>query len=132
MATNLSTYAADKLLDHLLGKTSYTMPTVYVCLYTVLPTEPAGTGGTEVSVGSYARVQLSTHTAAASSGSASSNADITFATATADWGTIVGIGLFDASSAGNLLASGALATSKTVSSGDTFVLPSGDITATLS
>ena len=29
----LSTYLADKLLDHANGKTAYTMPTVYVGLF---------------------------------------------------------------------------------------------------
>jgi len=127
---NISTFAADKLLDHLLGKTSYTMPTVYVGLYTTNPTMPAGTGGVEVSGGSYARVQLSPNTAAAASGSSSSNAAVTFAQATANWGTVTGIGLFDAPTAGNLLAAGPLTANEVVNSGDTFSFPSGNITVT--
>ena len=47
-------------------------------------------------------------------------ADITFPTATASWGLIVGFGLFDAASAGNLLFHGPLTTSKTVNLGDSF------------
>jgi len=129
---NISTYLADKLLDHSLGKTSYTMPTVYVGLYTTNPTMPAGSGGVEVSGGGYARQTLSPNTAAASSGSASSSGAVTFAQASANWGTVTGIGLFDAASAGNLLAAGPLTTNEVVNSGDTFSFPIGDITLTLS
>lgn len=129
---NMSTTLADKLLDHMLGKAAYTEPTVYVGLYTTVPTMPAGTGGTEVSGGSYARVELTGHTASAASGSAASNADLVFTTATADWGTVAGIGLFDASTSGTLLWAGDLSASKTVSSGDTFSIPSGDLTVALS
>ena len=133
---NLTTATADKLLDHLLGRTSYTMPTVYVGLYTTNPTEPAGTGGVEVSGGSYARVALGTGGAslmgAATSGSSDNTSAVNWATATADWGVVTGVGLFDASTAGNLLASGALTANKTVSNGDTFSLPISDLTVALS
>ena len=129
---NISTYLADKLLDHAHGKTAYTMPTVWVGLYTTNPTMPAGTGGTEVSGGSYARVALSGLIGAAASGAAASSGDINFATASASWGTVTGVGLFDASTAGNLLEAGALAASKTVGSGDTFSIPTGDLTDALS
>ena len=33
----LSAYLANKLLDHMLGKTSYTMPSVYISLHTADP-----------------------------------------------------------------------------------------------
>jgi hypothetical protein len=129
--SNLTTATADKLLDHLVGKTSFTMPTVWVGLYTTNPTEPAGTGGVEVSGGSYARVQLTGNTAAAASESAATSADLTWTTASASWGTVTGVGLFDASTAGNLLASGALTANKTVASGDTFSIPAGSLTVAL-
>jgi hypothetical protein len=129
---NISTYLADKLLDHFLDGTAYTAPTAYVGLYTTDPTMPAGTGGVEVSGGSYARVSLSGLMGAASAGSKANTTAIAFATATAAWGTVTGIGIFDAVTAGNLLASGPLTTSKAVGSGDTFSLPIGDLTNTLS
>lgn len=132
MASNISTYLADKLLDHCLAVTSFTKPThTYVALFTANPTMPAGTGGVEVSGGSYARVQLDGSLAAAASESSVTNADLTFAAATADWGTITGVGIYDASSAGNLLWAGALAANKTVSNGDTFKIPSGSLTVGL-
>jgi hypothetical protein len=102
--TGFSDYAARKVLDHSVGKTSWTMPTAYVALYTVLPGD-AGTGGTEVSTGSYARVATSGTTwnaAAASAPSSNSNATaITFPTTTGSWGSVVGWTLMDASTAGN-------------------------------
>jgi hypothetical protein len=113
-----SDFLENKLLDHMLGKTSYTMPTVYVGLYTAAPTDAGG--GTEVSGGAYARVATSGATwNAASAGSSSNAAAVTFPTATASWGTITHFGLFDASTTGNMLRWGALTTSKTVGNGDT-------------
>jgi len=129
---NISTYAADKLLDALLRDIAYTSTHTYVALYTTNPTMPAGTGGVEVTGGSYARVELDTALAAAAAGSITTNAVLTWAQATADWGTITGIGIFDAATVGNLLAAGPLAVSKSVLNGDTFSMPTGDVTATLS
>ena len=68
MSGNLTNYAEDKLLDHLLGTAAYTMPTAYVALYTVAPTDSSS--GTEVTGGSYARQAVSF---ASSSGGATSN-----------------------------------------------------------
>lgn len=92
-------YATNKLLDHVNGRTSFTMPTVYVGLFTTLPAL-AGTGGTEMSGGSYARVALSGSIGAAASGSSASSANIDI---TCNAGTVVGFGFFDASSGGNIL-----------------------------
>lgn len=133
MTATISTYLADKLLDHAFGTTAYTEPTVYVGLFTTDPTMPAGTGGTEVSGGSYARVEVTGHMTAASSGANASSADITFATATASWGTVTGLGIFDASTSGNLLWAAALTGgSVAVNSGDTPKLSSGNLAASLS
>jgi hypothetical protein len=113
-----SDYLENKLLDHMLGKTAYTMPTVYVGLYTAAPTDAGG--GTEVSGGNYGRVTTSGATwNAASAGSSSNAAAVTFPTASASWGTVTHFGLFDATTAGNMLRWGALTTSKTVGNGDT-------------
>jgi hypothetical protein len=123
-----SDYLENKLLDHSLATTAYTAPgAVYVGLFTSDPTD-AGTG-TEVSGGSYAR-QSATF-GAASSGSASTSATITFPAATASWGTITHVGIYDASSSGNLLFHGAVTTSKAIESGDTFQISSGNLTISL-
>lgn len=123
-----SDYLENELLDHALGTGAFTAPSaVYVGLFTSDPTD-AGTG-TEVSGGSYARESATF--AVASGGSASTSADITFTTATANWGTITHVGLYDASTAGNLLFHGAVTTSKTIETGDTFSITSGNLTITL-
>lgn len=124
-----SDYLENKVLDHVLGGTAYTQPTVYVGLWTADDGLESGTVTSEVSGGSYARQTASF--AAASSGSAATDATITFPTATASWGTITHIALMDALSGGNVLFHGAVTTSKTIDSGDTFQISSGNLTITL-
>ena len=122
MAGNLSNYLEDKLLDHFLGTTAYTMPaTVYVGLYTVAPTDAGG--GTQVTGGSYAR-QTAAFSAAAS-GTTSNTANIDFAGMPA--ATTVAIGVFDALTSGNLLLWGTLTANKTTDAGDTLRIATGDL-----
>lgn len=108
----------------ILSTTAFT--NVYVGLFTANPTD--STAGTEVSGGSYARVQSKTKWAAPSAGSVSTNADLVWPTATADWGTVTGFAIFDALTGGNMTYWGALAANKVVSSGDTFSILSGQLT----
>jgi hypothetical protein len=132
MAGSKSDFLENKLLDHVLGNTAYTAPaTVYIALYTVAPTDSGG--GTEVSGGSYARASVtnnSTNWPAASGGSKSNGTDITFPTATADWGTVVAFGIFDQLTSGNLLYWATLTTSKSILNGDTAKFSAGSITIT--
>lgn len=138
MPGSKSDYLENALLNHTLGGASagqaYSAPAnVFIALYTVAPGETGG--GTEVSTSGtgYARVQLANTTAsfAATSTSTKTNAAaITFPTATADWGTVVAFGIFDANSAGNLLYYGTLTTSKAINNGDTASFASGAITIT--
>lgn len=124
----LTDYLENKLLDHTLRNVSYTPPaTVYVGLFTAAPGEAGG--GTEVSGGSYAR-QVASFSAAAD-GQTSNSADITFPIATADWGTITHIALFDADTGGNMLYYGALSVSKTIQTGDQFIIKVGNLTISL-
>jgi hypothetical protein len=117
-----------KILEHTLGITSYTAPTTtYLALFTSDPTD-AGTG-TEVSGGSYARQSISWNTPA--SGATTNSADVTFPQATANYGTVTHIGIYDASSAGNLLYHGALSASKSVETNDTFIVEAGDLSVSL-
>ena len=130
MAGSKSDYLENKILDHVLGGGDYTRPaTVYVALYTVAPTDAGG--GTEVSGGSYARVAVtnnSTNWPAASSGSKSNGTAISFPAATANWGTVVAFGIFDAASGGNLLYWGTLSASKAVNNGETASFAAGQLT----
>lgn len=123
-----SDYLELKILAHTLGITSFTAPgTTYLALFTSDPTD-AGTG-TEVSGGSYARQSISWNTPA--SGATTNSADVTFPQATGNYGTVSHIGIFDASSGGNLLYHGALSASKSVETNDTFIVESGDLSVSL-
>ena len=126
-----SDYLEDKVLDHVFGGTAYTAPgTLYVGLYTAAPTDAGG--GTEVSGGSYARKSMPAMTVSGTSPTEATNgAAVEFITATDSWGTVTHVGVFDASSSGNLLAWAALTVSKTVSSGDVFRFDAGDLDITL-
>jgi hypothetical protein len=124
---SFSNYLEQKVLEHVFDNTAYTSPTtVYVGLFTTDPTD-AGSG-TEVSGGSYARQPASF---TVSGNTATTDAAIEFPTATASWGSITHIGIFDALTSGNLLAHSSLTAAKTIESGDVFRIPSGDIDITL-
>ena len=132
--TALSSFAEIKVLDLLFRNTAYTAPNAYMGLFTSDPTDSAS--GTEVAGNGYARVQIDNKMAAATTGVDNStivnNADITFPTATGGaFGTVTHIGIFDASTSGNLLAHGALSASRVISDGDTFQINSGSLTITI-
>jgi len=124
---SFSDYLETKVLDHVFAGTAYTAPsTLYVALFTAAPSDSGG--GTEVSGGAYAR-QTSAFTT--SGDTTSNNAAIEFPTATANYGTVTHVGIYDASSSGNLMAWAALTSSKTIETGDVFRIPSGDLDITL-
>lgn len=132
MAGNLSNYAENKILDHTVGKASWTAPTVYVALYTLAPND--STSGTEVStVGTaYARQQVpAADWDSAANGTITTNADIQFPTATASWGTVLAAALVDAATGGNIIWYGSLTSNKTVDTGDTFKITAGNLTLQL-
>ena len=122
-------YLEDALLKHVFTNTAYTSPTtVYAALFTVAPSDTGG--GTEVSGGAYARQSMA-FSVSGTSTLATNSAAVEYPTATADYGTVVAVGIFDAASSGNLLAYANLTTSKTVSSGDVFRFNAGDVDITL-
>jgi len=125
-----SDYLEDKVLDHVFGGNAYTAPaTLYVALYTVAPDDTGG--GTEVTGGSYVR-QSGTFTVSGTNPTTASNsAAIEYPTATDNYGTVVAVGILDASSSGNLLAYANLDTSKSVTTGDVFRFDTGDLDITL-
>lgn len=124
----MSNYLENALINATLRNTTYTsVATVYVSLWTSDPTD-AGSG-TEVSGGSYARTAVTF--GAPANGVTTNNADVTFPTATASWGTVGWIGINDALSSGNLLYHTALDTAKAIDSGDIFKIASGNLSVTL-
>lgn len=136
MALNaLSDWSEDLVTKILTGQAAgVTLPlTPYLALFTTLPNED-GTGGVEVSTTStgYSRKALAGKLAApardATSGNmySLSNADVSFGTATATWGTVVGVAIMTAATGGNIIVLSSLS-NKTVNSGDTVNFASGNI-----
>ena len=120
--TAFSDYAEVQLRGHIFRTLTFAKPTVLgVALYTAAPGEAGG--GTEVSGGSYARVDvppLDANWSGASStdGLTDNVAAITFPAPTANWGLITDFAILDATTAGNFLIYGTLTASKTVNSSD--------------
>jgi hypothetical protein len=113
---SFNNYTENKVLDHVVGKTSFTMPTAYVGLSTADPTDDAS-GLAEPSGNNYARVTTSGSDWDAASGGATANAAVlTFPEASGAWGTVTHFFLADASSGGNMLAHGTLDASRVITS----------------
>jgi hypothetical protein len=122
-----SNYTENLALKWLLTNSSATRPTAwYIGLFTSNPTD-AGSG-TEVSGGSYERQSIAF---TVTDDTAANSATVTFPAATANWGTIGFVGIYDAATSGNLLFHGAVTVSKTIESGDTFQVSSGNLSITL-
>lgn len=123
--SNLSNYAEAKIIDHVFRTASFAKPaTLYFALFTTIPGED-GAGGVEVSGGNYGRIAVTgsdanfTAPADAAPGRKTQNANpITFGAPSAAWGTVVGYGVYDATSGGNLLALGSLSASKVIGASD--------------
>jgi len=126
----LSDHAEKLVLDWLMTNGTATRPTAwYLALYTAAPSDSGG--GTEVSTGGYAR-QSVTFDAASTPGGTTSNTNApSFTASGANYGTVSHVGIFDASSGGNLLWHGAMTASKTVNDGDTLEFAIGDIDLTI-
>lgn len=120
-----STYLSDRVLGHIFRTTKLTGPTtVYISLHSADPTD-ANLTATELPVANgYARVAVNAvdanWTTPAAAGAARFTANvgaIVFGTPTGDWisgANITHLGIYDASTAGNLLYSGALGTPRVV------------------
>ena len=131
----MSDYLEGEIIKHIFRTSSFTKPSVLaVALFTAAPSDAGG--GTEVSGNSYARATLNPADAnwaapSAGNGVTSNSGVINFATPTgAGWGNVTHFGVFDASSAGNLLFHGSLATSKTINAGDTVSFAAGQLQVT--
>ena len=126
---SLSNLFETNVLTWLLTGDAVTRPSsFYVALFTSNPDEDAS--GTEVSTSgtAYARQSVSF---SVSGNTASNSAAIEFPTATASYGTVTHVGVFDASTAGNLIAYAALTTSKAIDTGDVLRINSAELDVTL-
>lgn len=129
--SDMTDYLEDALLDHVLNGVAYTPPSsIYIGLFTAAPSDAGG--GTEVSGGSYARVQVTAGFSTDDTDTRYSNdSDITFPVATASWGTVTHLGIFDAASGGNLLLYKALPSSVAVATANQPVLSADGLGVTL-
>lgn len=118
---SISNYAENAILDAVGNNTAFQVAQAYTKLHIGDP----GEAGTSNAAGETTR--KSTSFAAASGGSMASDADLTW-TNVASSETISHISLWDNSTAGNCLWTGALTASKAVVAGDTFTIPSGSLT----
>lgn len=123
-----SNYTENLVINVLLRGASHTgSATIYVGLFT--DSQNDANTGTEVTGGSYARTAVTFD--APSDGVTQNSADVTFPTATASWGTVQSVGIYDASTGGNLIAFTNLDTNKTIDSGDIFKITTGNLSLTV-
>lgn len=121
-----SDYLENKLLDLVFNATAYSgQSTVYVKLHTGDPTD-AGTSNAATTT-----TRAAVTFGAASSGTVTSDSDATWTNVSGD--TLSHISLWDAQTngTGNCLWAGSLTTPKTVTTGDTFTIPSGSLTVSI-
>ena len=144
--SQMSDYLENKLIDHLFRTTAYSAPAaIYVALGTAAAegsfTEIAATGGyARANCGkadaSWTATQGGTSGASSGTGGSTSNAGtVSFGVPSANWNAgadITHFALYDASSAGNMLFYGPLATAKRVYGGDAApTFPAGSLVVTL-
>ena len=124
---SFTNFLETEILDHVFAGAAYSAPgTHYLGLFTAAPGEAGG--GTELSGSAYVRKSVAFTT---SGNTTSNNAAVEFPTATGSWGTVTHVGVYDASTSGNLMAYATLSSSKAIATGDVFRVPSGDLDITL-
>jgi hypothetical protein len=137
-AGEISNYLANALLDFAFRNQAFSSPATWVGLVTA--TSADGDDGdtiTEVSGGSYARVQVDVNGGTsptwdlAAAGLVDNTHLIQFPTPTASWGTVVGLVICDASTSGNLLAYDNDMTDQAIGTDDDVEIPIGDLDITL-
>ena len=124
---NATRYLRKAMLDHVMGKTAFSMPAeIYMALFTADPTE-LGSQAAEVSGGDYARQAIEALMSATdlTTGEATNASEISFPTATASWGLISHIGILDALTVGNMLFFGPAETTRLISTGGRYVAAPG-------
>jgi hypothetical protein len=131
LGSAMTNFWENEHIDHDFRARAYTAPADhYIALFTAAPGEAGG--GTEVSGGSYARVNLAagfanwegtggetTDTDSAGTGGATQNrTTATYPAPTASWGVVSHMADMSAAAAGNMYWYAALAAAKTINNGD--------------
>lgn len=125
----LTTYMANVIINKIFRNQTYSPPaTVYLGLFTADPNDAytaASPTGTEVSGGGYARTAIALDAAASR---ATANTDVeSFTASGGNYGTVVAIGLFEASSGGEMMWWDGMEVDKTINDGDTLEFAAGAI-----
>ena len=128
---SFTNFLETEILDHVFAGAAYSAPgTHYLALFTAVANGETGSV-TEVSTSgtAYARVAVAFTT----SGDTTSNSGaVEYATATGGgFGTVTHVGVYDASTSGNLMCYATLTASKAIAAGDVFRVPAGDLDITL-
>ena len=126
---SVSVNLQNALLDHVFKTAAYTPPTnIYIALSTstIDSADTGGSIGGEVTGKGYARVTCNTWDAA-DAGYTENTGEVTFAEATADWGTITDLALVDGATTGNVLVYGKLVSPLGVEEGDVLMFPEGTL-----
>lgn len=133
-----SNYLEKKLLDHLLVNTSYAgEATLYIGLFTADPGESGVTSEFTIGTGSYARIVVTNNEtnfppcSLTGVPTKTNGTLLSFPTATTAWGTATHWAIYNASSAGDMIAHGALAVPFSVQIGNTPKIPIGALSLTI-
>jgi hypothetical protein len=137
---DMTNYLEEEILNHLFrGETIFgTASTMFIALHDGDPGEAGTANELSTDTGAYARATVNTHSTntiwsdptAGTQGETDNTSDITFPTATAAWGTVSHVSVWNTASAGNtsnVFLKGSLTADKSVASGDTFKFTSGDL-----
>lgn len=101
-----SIYAKNKILEHLVGKTVYTMPACFIGLSTADPKDDASGLAEPVEKGYERIATTAANWSAAVAGKLTNTVELKSEKATAPWETITHWALFDALTGGNMLSFG--------------------------
>ena len=133
-STNMSTYLAEAILNFVFRNQAFTGPSIWCALMDATATV-ASTGATiSEPVGqNYSRLDFADWSAAAL-GAVQNNTDMTFATPSGSWGTIVATALVDnaTTGAGNMLWFDNAIVDQAVGNGDTVKFTAGDFDVAIS
>jgi hypothetical protein len=138
MATGATRYLREAILDAVFR--GATMPTLPSSLYVSLHTgDPGETGANEVTATDYTRLALPRTTADWSRSDdglgltfVANASAISFPSPSSNWGTVTHVGIWDASTSGNLLWTGALAAGVEMNAGSPGLeIPAGQLRLSL-
>lgn len=126
--SSLTDYSKNKIVDHILGTTAFSIPTCYLALFTADPTSAGLLADELPNTNNYSRVLVSGNMSAASSSMSKNTTAISFPTASADWSEASYVALIDSGvhGSGNILMYKELSPAVTVLNGTNFQVEIGN------